>query len=230
MNHQLLLNIHLPDYATFANFYQDGNEAVVQHLIDSLVTDKQTIIYLWGADATGKSHLLQACCHMAQNLGLPATYLPLADYKQWQTSLFDNLEQCDLVCLDDIEQIAGQQAWEEACFDLYNRLHAAGKRLVIAGNTPPRQLNLKLADLTSRLTWALTLRVNTLSDAAKLVALQQRASDRGLELSDEVARFLLLRCPRNMQSLFATLEKLDQASLAAKRRLTIPFVKEVLRL
>jgi len=227
---QLPLNIQLNDIATFENYYSTDNEAVVIHIKNMFASHNQPFIYLWGQEGVGKTHLLQACCHFAQHLELSACYLPLGDHGQWQPELLDNFDQFDLVCLDDIEQIAAKPTWERACFNLFNQLRAADKRLLISAKHLPQQLGLKLEDLISRLTWGLSLRLQPLTDEAKLAALQLRAKNRGLGLSDEVARFLLLRCPRDMQSLFATLEKLDQASLAAKRRLTIPFVKEILRL
>jgi DnaA family protein len=230
MPSQLPLNIQLNDISTFTNFYNGNNQAVVKHLQDSLQLSDHPIIYIWGQEGTGKSHLLQASCHLAQQLNFSASYLPFTDFAHWQTHVLDGLELCDLICIDDIEQIAGQPLWEEACFNLYNRIQAAGKRLFISAPTLPQGLNLQLADLSSRLAWGLVLKVYPLADEDKLIALQLRAKNRGLQLSDEVARFLLQRCPRNMQNLFAALEKLDQASLAAQRRLTIPFIKQVLAL
>ena len=230
MINQLPLNVQLNDIATFANFYSGNNQAVVKYLQDAVQFKNQPIIYIWGQEGTGLSHLLQACCHLAQRLQLTTSYLPLSDHKEWQPSILEGLEQCDVICLDDVEQLAGQTRWEEACFNLYNRIQAAGKQLIISASLPPQFLSLQLADLVSRLAWGLVLRMQPLSDEEKLIALQLRAKNRGLLLTDEVARFLLLRCPRNMQILFTTLEKLDRASLAAQRRLTIPFIKEVLGL
>ena len=64
------------------------------------------------------------------------------------------MEQLALVCIDNIECIAGEEEWEMAIFDLYNRILETGKtRLLITGDRPPRQLNLKLPDLASRLDW-----------------------------------------------------------------------------
>lgn len=230
MNNQLPLNIQLSDTATFHNFYSGDNQVVIQHLQNLLIAKANPIIYLWGLSGSGKSHLLQACCHMAQQQQLTVSYFPLVEHNQWQPTIFDNLEQFNLVCLDDIEQLVGQADWEEACFNLYNRLHLANQCLIITGNKPPRKLELLLPDLTSRLTAALILRIQPLTDQEKLVAMKLRAQYRGLILSDDVAQFLLARCTRNMQELFSMLEKLDKASLIAKRRLTIPFVKEILAL
>ena len=142
--------------------------------------------------------------------------------------MLDNLEQFELVCLDDLDAVAGRADWEEALFHLFNRLRDSGRRLLLAASASPRELPVQLADLQSRLTLALVFQLQSLSDEDKLRALQLRASRRGLHLGDDVGRFILTRGERSMSSLFELLERLDQASLQAQRKLTIPFLKETL--
>ena len=113
-------------------------------------------------------------------------------------------------------------------FHLFNRLRDTGRRLLLAASKSPRELQVKLPDLKSRLTMALIFQLHGLSDEDKLRALQLRASRRGLHLTDEVGRFILNRGSRSMNSLFDLLEQLDRASLQAQRKLTIPFLKETL--
>lgn len=126
---------------------------------------------------------------------------------------------------------AGDELWEMAIFDLYNRILESGKtRLLITGDRPPRQLNLGLPDLASRLDWGQIYKLQPLSDEDKLQALQLRARLRGFELPEDVGRFLLKRLDREMRTLFMTLDQLDRASITAQRKLTIPFVKEILKL
>lgn len=103
-------------------------------------------------------------------------------------------------------------------------------RLLITGDRPPRQLNLGLPDLASRLDWGQIYKLQPLSDEDKLQALQLRARLRGFELPEDVGRFLLKRLDREMRTLFMTLDQLDRASITAQRKLTIPFVKEILKL
>jgi hypothetical protein len=99
---------------------------------------------------------------------------------------------------------------------------------VLAVDAPPTSLKIILPDLKSRLSWGVVYQLNSLDDDQKLAALQLRAQIRGLDLEAAVGKFLLRRFTRNMAQLFMVLEQLDQASLAEQRRLTIPFVKEVL--
>ena len=181
-----------------------------------------------GRNGSDYSAAVLAACLRAEQQGEQAVYLPLAELVEYGPELLDDLEQCALVCLDDLEAVLGRSAWEEALFHLFNRLRDSGRRLLIAAAAAPRELPIGLADLQSRLTLALVFQLHALSDEDKLRALQLRASRRGLHLTDEVGRFILNRGERSMSALFELLERLDQASLQAQRKLTIPFLKETL--
>jgi DnaA family protein len=158
-------------------------------------------------------------------------YVPL-DKRKWFTPVvLDGMEQLPLVCIDNIECIVGEEEWETAIFDLYNRILESGNtHLLVTGDRPPRQLDLNLPDLASRLDWGQIYYLHPLSDEDKLQALQLRAELRGFELTEDVGRFILKRLDRKTKSLFSTLNHLDRASISAQRKLTIPFVKEVLSL
>ena len=228
---QLPLGVRLRDDATFANYYPGANAAAlgyVERLCEADAGWTESLMYLWGSDGVGRTHLLQAACLRFEQRGESAVYLPLAEVVQLGPELLDNLEQCELVCLDDLDAIAGNAVWEEALFHLFNRLRDSGRRLLLAAGASPRELLVQLPDLKSRLTLALVFQLQTLSDEDKLRALQLRASRRGLHLTDEVGRFILTRGTRSMSALFELLEQLDQASLQAQRKLTIPFLKETL--
>ena len=228
---QLPLGVRLRDDATFANYYPGANPVAlgyVERLCEADAGWAENLIYLWGAPGVGRSHLLQAACLRFEQRGEQAVYLPLAELAEHGPSLLEGLEQCALVCLDDLQAVVGRADWEEALFHLFNRLRDAGCCLLLAADAAPRELGVELADLRSRLSLALVFQLQLLSDEDKLRALQLRASRRGLQLPDDVARFILTRGSRSMSDLFALLERLDQASLQAQRKLTIPFLKEVL--
>ena len=223
---QLPLGLRLGKGNTFADYLPGPNEEAVAHLRHPLPGG--TVAYLWGVPSTGKTHLLQAACHEAAEGGLRCAYLPLREWRSLQPDLLEGLEVLDLVCLDDVEAVAGQARWEAALFPLYNRLRDRDGRLLATGPRPPPALALALPDLRTRLAWGVVFQLRPLNDAQKLTGLRLRARSRGLELPVAVARYLLHRCPRDPGSLFRLLDRLDEASLAAQRRLTIPFVKEVL--
>ncbi|MWJ28293.1 DnaA regulatory inactivator Hda [Halomonas sp. ZH2S] len=225
---QLPLGIGLRDDATFENFLPAENASLVERLIHQCDLDGEPYVYLWGAPGTGRTHLLQAACHAASDADKRALYLPLAELGHFPPLMLENIERLDLVAIDDLELVIGRKRWEEALFHAFNRLRDAGKRLVIAAQASPRQLPVKLPDLASRLSWGVTFHVQPLDDAGRLDALKLRASLRGMKLPDDVARYILHRGPRELGELCRTLEVLDQASLSAQRKLTIPFVKKAL--
>lgn len=182
-----------------------------------------------GESGVGRTHLLQACCHAASENDIAIFYLPLANYLQFSPQIFDDLEKQECVCIDDVDVIAGNRAWEEALFHFYNRARDNKLSLLVSAKHPPKQINYVLPDLQSRLSNGLVLEIKNLPDAEKKQALQMRAGLRGINLSDEVSNYLIHHYSRNMRDLFMVFEKLDQASLAAKRRLTTPFVKSIIK-
>lgn len=228
---QLPLGVRLRDDATFKNFYPGSNAVAlgyVERLCQADAGWTENLIYLWGAAGVGRSHLLQAACLQMDQSDQQAVYLPLAELIEHGPDLLEGLEHCQLVCLDDLQVLAGRDDWQEALFHLFNRLRDQGQRLLLSATTAPRELPLELADLRSRLSQALVFQLRELAEEDKLHALQLRASRRGLQMPDEVAAFILNRGTRSMNALFELLERLDQASLQAQRKLTIPFLKEVL--
>lgn len=230
MNKQLALAIQLNDEATLSDFNWQQN-GLLQQEIDWLLRFKgDKLLYLWGTQGSGKSHLLQACCQ-AMSLTQSAIYLPLALLKEWGPQAIEGIEEQSLVCIDDIHLIAHDAAWEEALFHLYNKIKDSEKNLlIISGNQPPAQLPISLPDLRSRLGWGLVMQVNELEDEAKIHTLKVHALKRGFDLPDSVGQFLLNRCSRNMHDLHQLLNQLDDASLQAHRKITIPFVKDTLKI
>lgn len=229
---QIPLDVTLPDDETFDSFYSGQNQQLIDHLMQ-VVTQPQTkfcYTLITGAKNTGKSHLLYASCVKAQDLGLSNVLLPLEQLISMKPQLLDGIEDYDLVCIDNIEVIAGIEQWQNALFYLFNLLDGADKRLIIASAANPNQLQLTLPDLISRLDWGIRFPTKALSDEEKLAALQMRAKLRGLTLSTDAGRFLLSRTNRDIRALMQVLDRLDQASMAMQRKLTIPFIKSVLLL
>ncbi len=230
MTTQLPLNFQLRDDATLESFCVGKNDELVEMLRREAEGVGEPFIYFWGNEAVGKTHLLQAVCHAASKNTLSAFYVPLREEATLLPGMLQGLEELSLVCLDDIDCVAGKPEWEEAVFHLFNRLQAKGGRLIAASHVSPKQLNVRLSDLKSRLCSGISYQLQVLSDEQKEQVIEARANQRGLKLNKAVCRFLLSRCPRDMNELFASLEKLDKASLMEQRKLTIPFVKQVLNL
>lgn len=227
---QLALGVHLRDDTTFNNFfYGQANKALKHALSVQLETDGEQIIYLHGVAGSGRSHLLQAACHLADSRGLSSLYLPMRDIVSMPAAeVLEGIEHLTLVCIDDVDVIAANSQWEEALFHFINRARALNCKLLFSASNAPANIGIELADLRSRLAWGLVFQNHTLTDEEQAAALQMRASGRGLILSDEVASYIFSRSTRGISSLLELLEILDRASMAEQRKLSIPFVRQYL--
>lgn len=184
-------------------------------------------VYLLGVGATGKTHLLVGCCTLATTLGRQAGYLALSNVRGCLRTASEGLDG-DLVALDDIDAIAGNREDEVALFDLHNRLRDAGRSVLYAASAAPDALPLVLPDLRSRLAQCTRWTLPVLDDDARADLLRQRATARGLDFDEAALEWMLRRCSRDLGTLTALFERLDRASLVAQRRLTVPFLRQVL--
>lgn len=230
---QLSLGVTLRDDATFENFYAPDDKAglVVSSLKAAALGKELSSQVIWGAPGSGLTHLMQAASHEAQNAGLSVQYLPFRDIRGYSSEdICDGLEASQVVCLDGLDLICGNREWEHALFHLYNKIRDAGHSLLMSSHISPTSLAIELPDLKSRILGSLVYHVKSLADQEKQSALIMRAGGRGLQMSEDVSKFILQRSPRDMNNLFMLLNRLDECSMQQQRKLTIPFVKEVLGL
>ena len=226
-NHdQLTLGVGLDDDARFENFFvSDVNQSLVSALA---ANENEPFLYIWGNGSPGLSHLLQASCNKSTAEGRGAIYVPLADQSQFAPQILEGAESLSLVCIDDIESIAGDVEWEAALFTAFNAMRQTGTQLIIAGHMGAQQLTIQLPDLHSRLQSGLLFQLFELSDEDKLSALQLRARQRGFDLPNAVGEFILLRAQRSLSALMQILDELDHSSMQQQRKLTVPLVKSTL--
>lgn len=220
---QLPLPITLNPRTSLDDYIPGQNQAALRALSELIVSGGY--VYLWGGEATGKSHLLFGACSATFSRQGRAFYLPLKTAKQDIKSL-DGLEHLDLVAIDDLDQVLGRAEWEEALFHLYNRIRDRGKALLVSASGPPAGLNIGLPDLRSRLAAGATLRLQPLDDGQREKVLMEGARRRGMILDRRLAQYLLRHYSRDLIQLTQLLDQLDKASLAKQHRLTIPFVKQ----
>ncbi len=225
---QLALRVKLRDDARFDNFHGERNAAAAFRLQESVKQSSVPCIVVCGDEDTGKSHLLQAVCHWAEEHELTAVCLSIEEILPFGPAALDGLEQFQRVCLDDLQALANKPDWEEAVFHLYNRIFDCGGQLVFSMTDLPGHLPFSLPDLVSRLRHGLLVQLTPQRDEDRTRILMARAEQRGLVLGEDVAAFILRRAPRRLADLLAILDQLDDNSLKAQRRLTIPFVKTVL--
>ncbi len=227
MNKQLPLDLQLREFFTF-DYFVIGDNALAIDLLKLMASKNgEQQLFIWGDHFTGKSHLLQAVCQLAADNKWAITYLPFKQLINYSPDLLEGLENIDVVCIDDIQQVIDKDDWQEKVFDLINRMREAGKFLLFSSDLPANEMNLSLEDLRSRLNWGPVIHIKPLNDQHKQQALQLRAKMRGFELPEQVSSYILKNYSRDMSVLFEKLEQLDQESLAQQRRLTIPFVKMV---
>ncbi|HEV7357080.1 MAG TPA: DnaA regulatory inactivator Hda [Steroidobacteraceae bacterium] len=218
---QLALGVRLRSGAVFESFAQGQNS----ELITALRADAAAPLWLWGAHGTGKTHLLQAACSAAGNA---AAYFPLDRSSALPPEAMSGFERNRLLCIDDVDRIAGDVEWERALFRLFNEAAELRTRLIFAAAVAPRQAEWVLDDWRSRAAACVVYQLRELDDAGRIEALRLRAAQRGLQLPPETAEYLLKRMPRDLPSLFEILDALDEASMVEKRRLTIPFIRDAL--
>lgn len=185
-------------------------------------------VYLAGASRTGKTHLALAVCAAAEQQGRRAAYLPLAAAAGRLRDALDALEGHDIVALDGLDAIAGSREDEVALFDFHNRARSSGLNVLYTARGIPDDIGLVLPDLRSRLQQCLRLVLDPLDDEGRRDVLRDRAQRRGLVLEDAALEWLLTRTDRDLGALVVLLDRLDRASLAAQRRITVPFLRQVL--
>ncbi|MGB1457692.1 DnaA regulatory inactivator Hda [Spongiibacter marinus] len=225
---QLPLALSLDTEATFDNYYVAPSQQLPVAVLKGVATGQgEQLVYLAGR--SGRRHLLQACCQLADAQGRSVRYIPAAELLDYPAEMvLEDADLADLVCIDGLSAIAGRSGWEVALFSLYNRALGGGCSLLFASTDVPDQLAIELPDLASRLQSFSVYRLSELSEDERIAALCHRAQIMGLDINEALAEFIYRRCQRDLKALFDVLNELDRHSLARQRRLTIPFVKEIM--
>lgn len=227
MPKQLPLQFEFQSTQNFSAFYSGSNEEIVTNLQQIFITQEQQI-FLWGAASSGKSHLLQATCQNANDSNKTSFYFSLDAKTLPPPTILDGLDNIDLVCFDNIDQIIENTEWEQAFFNFFNLHRDNNKHLVLSASCPPRYIGLQLPDLKTRMSWGLTLKLNPLSDEQRLHALIYKANVLGFEIPTHVGKFLMTHYTSDLPSIWKLLNRIEIATLAAQRKITIPFLKQIM--
>ena len=227
---QLPLELKLPVKATLEDFVA-SNKSEIKAAFNSLVkAENHSFIFLWSQPGQGKTHLLSALCQLAESHNDVIAYLPLKQADEFPVEICEGLEHSNIICIDDIDVISGNKDWEIALFNLYNRIKDNDHKLIVTADCSPGSLTIQLPDLKSRLSWGISLAVPALDDAQKKMVLQKKAQASGMVLQSDTADYLLTHHSRSLKDLTKTLTDLEHATLVAKRKLTIPFVRDFLQI
>jgi DnaA family protein len=225
---QIPLALRLDKHALFATFIAEDDAGAVAHVAAVASAERRDVIWIHGPAGTGKTHLLQAACRRAGDAGFRSMYLRLDDARETHPDQLQGAERLDLLALDAVDAVAGQSDWEARLFSILNDFQERRGGLLLAARSAPAATPFVLADLASRAAGAIVYRLKALGEEGQLTALVRHARQRGLELDPATARYLQNRVERGMPELCAWLDRLDRASLAAQRRLTIPFIRDAL--
>ena len=230
---QLPLAMRLRERALFDSFVPGANGAAVGQL-RALASGAAAggaargVCWLSGPHAVGKTHLLQASCALAGSAGADAAYLPLSQLLALGPESLEGWHDARVVALDDVAAVAGRRDWEHGLFRLHREVEERGAVLLAAAVAPPLLLKFSLPDLGSRFAAATLLPLRPLDEPEQRDALRLRAHLRGLELPEETALYLQRRFRRDLPTLYGLLDAIDAAALQAQRRLTVPFIRQVL--
>lgn len=225
---QLPLAMRLRERAVFDSYVPGDNLAAVQQLQALACGTQAGVYWLSGPPGVGRTHLLQASCALAHAAGADAAYLPLSQLLALGPEMLEGWHSARLVALDDVAAVAGLRDWEQGLFRLHREIEERGAVLLAAAAEPPLLLKFSLPDLASRFAAAVLLPLRPLGETGQREALRLRARARGLELPEETALYLQRRFRRDLATLYQLLDALDDAALQAQRRLTVPFIRQVL--
>lgn len=225
---QLPLAMRLRERAVFDSFVAGANLAAVEQLRALARGASAGVYWLSGAQGVGKTHLLQATCAMASSAGADTAYLPLSQLVALGPETLEGWHSSRVMALDDLAAVAGRRDWEQGLFRLYREAEERGAALLASAAAPPLLLNFSLPDLASRFAAATLLPLRPLDESEQRQALRLRARARGLELPEETALYLQRRFRRDLATLYELLDAIDEAALQAQRRLTVPFIRQVL--
>lgn len=233
---QLTLPISRRVQLNFHNFVV-GSHSQLIGAAKALVSSKGFgFVYFYGLSGAGKSHLHYAVSDFAADSEQYVQYLSFDQESDLDRSLslsdklemLEHLQTDQIVCLDDLDKLAGNLEAERAIFSVFERCRVSGGQLLVSALAPPDKAGFILKDLVSRLSSADVFALKEMDDEARLEAAQLRSQQMALSLSPEALTYLINRLPRDNRSLFDFIETLDQASLAEKRRITIPFLKTLI--
>ena len=227
MSEQLPLALRWPAHQRFESFVVGGNGAGIDLLRHAASGDEIDRVFLSGAGGNGKTHLLIAACAEAASADRSAQYLDLSRVSSELANTIRRFGGSEVLAIDNVHAIAGVDESEHALFDLHNRCLAEGSTLLFAANEPPHALNLALPDLVSRLAACTQWQIRALDETERRRVIRALGASRGLEMDEAVLDWLFTRKARDLGTLVALLDRIDKAALAAQRRVTLPFLRQL---
>lgn len=225
---QIALPLSFDRQFSFDNYFSQQEKLIVDNLMTLIKSQGESMIGLWGKSGSGKTHLLNASAHFARQQGISFQLYDGIELVQYDADLFEDLESCQVLAVDNLDALCGNQKWEEKCYQIINISRNAGLGFLFTLSENPSYLSCRLADFQSRLSWGLLLQLHPTGEMDIANVIRLRAAMLGIELSEEVIAYLLTHYSRQLSEQIKLLRVLDNASLSAQKRITIPLIKQTL--
>jgi len=220
-NDQIPINFSFITNKHFYNYISGNNKSIIDALSSFSSSNKTNIIFLRGNKSSGKSHLCRAIINTSKKKIL---YLASDDIKTV------NVFEYDLLIIDGIDKLLSNYPCEEKIFSIINDFILEKKNILVTSTTKLNQIDFRIPDLASRLTWDLIFDIRELNDQDKIKVLKKYAKERGLSLSSSVCDYIMTHYKRDLYFLCNSIKFLDEKSLSLKRNITIPFIKNIIKL
>tara|TARA_B100001250_G_scaffold360834_1_gene338576 strand:- start:2718 stop:3410 length:693 start_codon:yes stop_codon:yes gene_type:complete len=220
-NDQIPINFSFITNKHFYNYISGNNKSIIDALSSFSSSNKTNIIFLRGNKSSGKSHLCRAIINTSKKKIL---YLASDDIKTV------NVFEYDLLIIDGIDKLLSNYPCEEKIFSIINDFILEKKNILVTSTTKLNQIDFRIPDLASRLTWDLIFDIRELNDKDKIKVLKKYAKERGLSLSSSVCDYIMTHYKRDLYFLCNSIKFLDEKSLSLKRNITIPFIKNIIKL
>jgi len=179
------------------------------------------LLVLYGPKGSGKTHLARVWCGKSGAILCPPTVLA-------QPDLRDLLSRHRGLAIEFDGPAGPAATWEEPLFHLYNLARELGGFLLITAPGAPATWQIGLADLRSRIAAAPSVGIGMPDESLLGAILVKLFADRQIEIDAGVIPFVLARIERSFAAVQALVERLDQTSLAERRRVTVPLARRVL--
>ena len=225
---QIALPLSFDRQFSFDNYFSQQRKLIVDNLMSLIASQGEPIIGLWGGSGSGKTHLINASAHYARQQDLSFQLYDGIELARYDADLFEDLETCQVLAVDNLDALCGHRKWEEKFYQLINISRNEELKLLFTLTENPSYLNCQLADFQSRLSWGLLLQLPTTGENEIANIIKLRAAMLGIDLSEEVIGYLLTHYSRQLTEQIELLRILDNASLSAQKRITIPLIKQTL--
>ena len=229
-NNQFALPLAFDRQYSFANFYLSADESgLLLDEIRKLIEGKgEKLIGIWGREDSGKTHLVNACAVYAHELSFDFQSYDAVQLREYSPEDIGQWSESSLIFIDNLDCLCGRDDWELVLYQLINMCRQGELRCIFSSSLKPSDIPCQLNDLKSRLVWGLLIQLPEMNDMNLRSIIRLRAGRIGLDVSDDVLNFLLTRMGRRVKDQIELLEKLDKASLIHQKKITIPFIKQIL--